>query len=58
MTSTSLMCEAGHQTSVLWDNPEVQSGKGGGRGVHDGGHMYTHGQFMLIYSKNRHNNVK
>jgi len=26
-----------------WDNPEGWDGKGGGRGVQDGGHMYTHG---------------
>ena len=26
-----------------WDNPEGWDGEGGGRGVQDGGHMYTHG---------------
>ena len=24
---------------------------GGGRGVQDGGHMYTHGGFMSMYGK-------
>ena len=32
--------------------------EGGGRGVQDAGHMYTHGWFMLIYGKNHHNIVK
>jgi len=27
---------------VLWDNPEVGGGEGGGGEVQDGGHMYTH----------------
>ena len=26
-----------------WDDPEGWGGEGGGRGVQDGGHMYTHG---------------
>ena len=26
--------------------------EGGGRGVQDGGHMYTHGCFMSMYGKN------
>ena len=33
-------------------NAEFQRiGKGGGRGVQDGEHMYTHGIFMLMYGK-------
>ena len=28
---------------VHWDNPEGWDGEGGGRGVQDGEHMYTHG---------------
>ena len=28
---------------VHWDDPEGWDGEGGGRGVHDGEHMYTHG---------------
>ena len=30
----------------------------GGRGVQDGGHMYTHGWFMSMYGKNHCNIVK
>ena len=32
-----------------WDDPEGWDGMGGGRGVQDGEHMYTHGRFMLIW---------
>ena len=35
--------ETGHSQLVHWDNPEGWDGKGGGTGVQDGGHMYTHG---------------
>ena len=28
---------------VHWDDPEGWKGEGGGRGVQDGEHMYTHG---------------
>ena len=31
-------------------------GEGGGKGVQDGGHMYTHGWFMSMYGKS-HDNV-
>ena len=52
MTSASLMHEAGHPKLVFCDNPEGWGGEGGGRGVQDGrGHMYTCGQFMLMYGK-------
>ena len=34
-----------------WDDPEGWSGEGGGRGVQDGEHVYTHGRFMLMYGK-------
>ena len=36
---------------VHWDDPEGWDGKGGGRGVQDGEHMYTHGRFMSMYGK-------
>ena len=36
---------------VHWDDPEGWYGKGGGRGVQDGEHVYTRGRFMLIYGK-------
>jgi len=51
------MHETGHSEPVHQDNPEGGDGKGGGRGVRDGGHMYTHGYFMSTYGKN-HNTVK
>ena len=34
-----------------WDDPEGWYGKGGGWGVQDGEHVYTHGRFMLMYGK-------
>ena len=37
------MHEIGHSKSVHWDNPEAWDGEGGGKGVKDGEHMYTHG---------------
>ena len=53
------MHEAGHPKPVLWDNPEGGGGEGGGGGeVQDGRHMYTHGRFVLMYSKNHHHIVK
>ena len=33
------------------DDPEAWYGEGGGRGVQDGEHVYTHGRFMLMYGK-------
>ena len=36
---------------VHWVDPEGWHGEGGGRGVQDGEHVYTHGRFMLMYGK-------
>ena len=36
---------------VHWDDPEGWDGEGGGRGVQDGEHMYTHGEPMWVYGK-------
>ena len=36
---------------VHWDDPEGWDAEGGGRGVQDGEHMYTHGWFMSMYGK-------
>ena len=36
---------------VHWDDPEGWDVEGGGRGLQDGKHMYTHGRFMSMYSK-------
>ena len=58
MTSPSLKHETRHSESVHWDNPEGWDGKGAGRGVQDGRHMYTHGWVMSMYVKNHHNIVK
>ena len=43
MTSSSSMHETGHSKPVHWDDPEGCEGEGDGRGVQDGGDMYTHG---------------
>ena len=40
------MLRAGH-----WDNPEGWDRKGGGNGVQDEEHMYTHGGSMSMYGK-------
>ena len=45
------MHETGYSKPVHWDNPEGWDGEGGGKGVHDGEHMYTHGRFMSMYGK-------
>ena len=42
---------------VHLDNLEGWDGEEGGRGVRDGGHMYTRGWFMSKYGKTRHNIV-
>ena len=36
---------------VHWDDPEGWYREGGGSGVQDGEHVYTHGRFMLMYCK-------
>ena len=36
---------------VHWDDPEGWYREGDGRGLQDGEHVYTHGGFMLMYSK-------
>ena len=36
---------------VHWDDPEGWCREGGGRGVQDGEHVYTRGEFMLMYGK-------
>ena len=45
------MHETGLSKPVHWDNPKGWDGEEGGSGVQDGGHMYTHGLFMLMYGK-------
>ena len=43
MTSASLMYEAGHSKTVLWDNPEGCGGEEGGEGGSGWGDTCTHG---------------
>ena len=58
ITSPSSVHETGHSKPVHWDNPEGWDGEGGGRGVQDVGHMYTHGWFLSVCGKNHYNIVK
>ena len=41
LASPGLMHETGRSGLVYWDDPEGWDGEGGGRGVQDGGHIYT-----------------
>ena len=45
------MHETGHSKPVHWDKLEGWDGEEGGKGVQDGGHIYTHGLFMSVYGK-------
>ena len=58
ITSQGVMHETGCSGPVHWDDPEGWDGEGGGRGVQDVEHMYTHGWFMWMYGKNHYNIVK
>ena len=58
ITSPGSMQDTGSLGLVHWDDPEGWYGEGGGRGVQDWEHVYTHGGFMLIYGKNQCNIVK
>ena len=49
--SWKLKNDTGCSGLVHWDDPEGWYGEGGGRGVQDGEHVYTHGGFMLMYGK-------
>ena len=51
IASPGLMHETGCSGLVRWDDREGWDAEGGGRGVQDGEHMYTHGGFMSIYGK-------
>ena len=51
IASQGLMHDTGCSGLVHWDDPEGWDGEGGGRGVQDGEHMYTHGGFMSMYGK-------
>ena len=51
ITSPGSMQDTGCLGLVHWDDPEEWHGEGGGRGVQDEEHVYTHGRFMLMYGK-------
>ena len=51
IASLGLMQDTGCLGLVHWDDPEGCYGKGGGREVQDGEHVYTRGGFMLMYGK-------
>ena len=55
IASPGLMHEAGCSGPVHWDDPEGWDREGGGRGVRDGGHVYTRGGFIW---QNLYNIVK
>ena len=57
ISSPGSMHETGCSGLVHWDGPEGWDGEGGGRGVQDGEHMYTHGWFMSMYGENHYNIV-
>ena len=49
IASPGSMHDTGCLRLVHWDDPEGWYREGGGRGVQDGEHVYTHGGFMLMY---------
>ena len=49
MTSPCLMHETEYSKPVHWDNPEGWNGKGGRRGVQDGGGGGVHVHLWLIH---------
>ena len=51
IASPGLMHDTGCLGVVHWDDPEGLYGEGGKRGVQDGEHVYTCGEFMLMYGK-------
>ena len=51
ISSLGLMQDTGCLGLVHWDDPEGCYGEGGGRGVRVGEHVYTRGEFMLMYGK-------
>ena len=57
IASANSIYETGHPKPVLWDNPEGQGGEKNWEVGGSGGHMYTCGQFMLMYGKKKHYNI-
>ena len=51
IASPCSMHDTGCSGLVHWDDPKGWDGEGGGRGLQDGEHMYTHGRFKSMYGK-------
>ena len=51
VTSRGSMQDTGCLGLVHWDDPEGWYGKGGGRSVQDGEHVFTCGGFISIFGK-------
>ena len=51
IASPGFLHDTGWSGLVHWDDPEGWDGEGGGRGVQEWEHVYTHGGFMLMYGK-------
>ena len=51
IASPDSMQDTGSLGLVYQDDPEGWYGEGGGRGVQDWEHLYTHGGFTLMYGK-------
>ena len=51
IASPGSMHDTGCSGLVHWDDPVGWDAEGGGRGVQDGEHMYTHDRFMSMYGK-------
>ena len=51
IASPGSMHDTGCSGLVHLDDPEGWDGEGGGRGVQDGEHMYTHGGFKSVCGK-------
>ena len=51
IASPGSMQDTGCLGLVHWDDPEGWYGEGAGKGIQDGEHMYTCGEFMLMYGK-------
>ena len=51
IASPGLMHDTECSGLVHWDDPEGWDGEGGGKGVQDGEHVYTHGRFKSMCGK-------
>ena len=51
IASPGSMQDTGCLGLMHWDDPEGWYWVGGGTGVQDAEHVYTHGGFMLMYGK-------